>query len=154
MTEGINRSEGGTALAEVEGETLEQLGGRQVQVGGTTRLIGKLDIDQWLALAKAAGKAVLRMDAAEKTALGEAAGTEAGNIAGMLSLFSRDTVLELYSVTVRDPDLERLGRTFDIAEFAEVVDAVDEFNDLRKVIATFQKVAARWRPSSGSSSQS
>lgn len=147
-----HESAGSAALAEIADVPLDLLEGKALRVSGHRVIIGKLSLDQYLALAKLAVETVFKLDDKEVAALKAAAGTEDSDLTGVLSLLNTDTVMGIYSLLSGVPK-EELGANFDAAEFAEVIDACDEYNDIKKVIAPFRRVVARWRPPSPTSAQ-
>lgn len=147
------KRKGSAAVAEVAERTMEQLSGRPVVLGadrGDPRLVhvGKLSIDQWLAIARLAFKVAMGMGAEERAELAEASKAKDNNsIAAMLTvLLDKKTILGLIGI-LGQVEEKWLERNFSMAEVTELLEAVDEQEDLRRVIAPFQRIAERWRTS-------
>ena len=154
------KREGSSALAEVSEQTMEQLAGRVVVLGadrGDDHLVhvGKLSIDQWLAVAKLAFKVAVKMTEGDRSLLADAsAGGDSNSIATMLTALLDKPSLLAFEAILSGLDEAWLEAHFSMAEFAELLEAVDEEEDLRRVIAPFQRIAQRWRnsPKSGQGS--
>jgi len=140
-------------LERVEALPIERFGGRLCMVGGKPCHVGKLSINQWLALSRFIAKAVshLKIDSIE-----EARNIDKGGwsetIQAVLPLLSEDLFVELYA-TMTDLPEQHLLDTFDMVEFLEVVDAIGEHNDVQQIIASFGTAAKRWSSQSRKLSQ-
>jgi hypothetical protein len=147
-------------LEETRAVPVDRLPGTPCALAGATVMVGKLSVDQWLAVAGLAVKWAASRDPAERERFqqmreamqgGEQmAGGGLGSVLG--TLLTKDMVLSFYSILV-DRREAWLEQNFDLAELAEVLDAADEHNDLRRIFAAFSRVAGRWRSQSEGSSQ-
>jgi hypothetical protein len=145
------KRKGSAALAEVAGRTMEQLSGRVVVLGADhqdSRIvhIGKLSIDQWLGIAKLALKVAVKMTEDDRVVLAAAAEKDDSNsIATMVTaLLDKESLIAALAL-LAGVEEKWLEKHFSMAEVADLLDAVDEQEDLRRVIAPFQRIAKRWQ---------
>lgn len=146
-------------LAETRAVPMDRLPGRPCALGGETVMVGKLSVDQWLAVAGLAVKWAASRDPAERERFQkmrsamQGGGEQMDGLGTVLgTLLTKEMVLSFYAILV-DREETWLEDHFDLAELAEVLDAADEHNDLRRVFAAFSRVAGRWRSQSEDSSQ-
>jgi hypothetical protein len=140
---------GSEVLSEVAGTDLEALTKTtQVMVGGRKVRVGRLQLNQWLGLAKVTVKVVGQLPPAEVAVLQAAAGTAEATAAGLMvfaSLLTEEAVADLYGVLTDLPS-KHVRETFDVIEMVEFLEALSEHNDLVRIMGTFRRAAGRWSP--------
>lgn len=133
--------------------SLEKLTGIPVTVAGQTVRIGRLSIDQWVAIAELALNARHNVTVEEAQAAAAKASSKELDISFLLRLFNADTIAQLYSV-VTGVDAATLRENFSMAEFLGVISALRDNGELPEVAQAFTKVVSGWGPLSAPSTQS
>lgn len=153
MAQADKRKSGSAVLDEVANRTLEEMTGRIVVLGrdrGQPRevLISKLSIDQWLGVTFLAVRIAQKLSGDQKEVLETIQkGGGDDNWAAMVPLFlNKDNLLALIAILAQVSE-RWLEEHFSMAEVVELLDAVDEQEDLRRIIAPFRRIANRWQQS-------
>lgn len=153
--QGSNARRGSAALAEVRATPLERVKTTAVEIDGEVVQVGKLGLNQLVALARVAGQTVAKgqqdgdlRQAAERTVEGESAGgSDISNITLLLGLLDEPTVCGLVGIIVQR-DEEWVGAHVDALALVEILDAVLEHNDWKQLQTAFFRLGRRFQSAS------